>query len=263
MIAKKHGFFFFFAFLLLLPLSFGADEKSGTDAVKHYASDNGLYALEVDFGGEGQCTFKKAGQVIWQQDLLKIPGLVNISNDGKSIVMADLDWGEDGSYTDVAFFGEDGHMVKELLFKEPRWIRKAAFSNDGLYYVTSDCPGNDYMVHESSLTLYSVPDTKVLWRKGIGNGRTDNIFIANESRYILTTTYDNQPDLNNARMRFTYLDREGNILWEDDLSGVYPNFSPDPESIRLSPDGLQFTLYDASSKSWHTFRNINSKVVEV
>ena len=263
MIAKKQGAFFFSVFLLLLPLSLGADESVGTDAVKHYASDNDLYTLDVDFSGEGQCTLKKAGQLIWQQDLLKIPGLSNVSNDGKSVVLADLDWGTDGSYTDVTFLDEDGNLVKELPFKEPRWIRKATFSNDGLYYVTSDCAGNDYMVHESSLTLYSVPDAKAVWRKKVGKGRTDNIFIANEGRYILTTTYNNQPDLNNARMRFTYVDREGNILWDDDLSSLYPNFSPDPESVRLSPDGLQFTLYDAGSKSWHTFKNKNSKVVEV
>ncbi len=199
--------------------------------------------------------YKKEGVILWKKKLPSTPGFVNISDDGKYIVMANWGWYDEGGFKDLTFYDGNGNLLREIKFAHPgRWIGKTKMSSNGQKYSVA----NNGKEH-AEITLYDVTNQRELWSKNVGLESLGDIAISRDGAHILVSTYnlnckkswffitvcDSPKDA-----EFTYLDISGNLIWSQRLENGY---GWNQDFIDLSEDGVSFKVYDLKNKRWVSF----------
>ena len=227
-------------------------------------SDNKTYCVQIfeqsAVSGTCEAVFKKDYHTVWEKTLSSIPGIVNITEDGQSIIFVNPGG--------VSFYDGEGNLISELKFgpgeNSLRQIKKSALSADGQYLVLADSQG--------VLLFYSVKAPKLLWEKEFYNGKDslDDLQISGQGDFMLLSVYN----INNAEILFKYIDKDGMVIWEKNISRGYPIrreglFGTDvyinedsQKFIDLAPDGKSFSIYSHPEHKWIKFENRDGKVAE-
>ena len=225
-------------------------------------SDNKTYCVQIfersAINSICEAVFKKNYHTVWEKTLSSTPRIVNITEDGQSIVFVNP--------ASISFYDGEGNLRSELKFGARenglRQIEKSALSADGQYLVLAGSQG--------TLLFYSIKEPKFLWEKEFYNGKNslDDLQISGQGDFILLSAYN----INSAEILFNYIDKDGMVIWEKNISRGYPIrreglFGTDvyineysQNFIDLAPDGKSFLIYSHPEHKWIKFENRDGKV---
>jgi hypothetical protein len=224
--------------------------------IKTFSSENKVYSIDIKILGypdnsPSECTLKKGEEILWTKEIPATPGFVDISNDGKYLIFVNWGWYDEGGFKSISFYTGDGELLKiRELNGGLRWISKTRLSGDGNYYLVAD--------NSSQVTLYNVPTQTIVWDKQFKDRKLElelnNVLISQQGGYILISTFDHTT----YNAHFSYLNREGKLLWEKEIKHGY---SFNKNLIWLSEDGLNFKIQDINQNKWLEFENKKNRVI--
>ena len=136
------------AFVLACTSAFAKRAPSPVGSIDKFCSVNGEYCVEIKILGypdssPSECSFKKGNDTFWQKQIPTTPGLVNITDDGKYIILANWGWFDEGGYKSISIYSGDGVFLREIFFGENStrdgmfWAWGATISKDNKYYIFS------------------------------------------------------------------------------------------------------------------------------
>lgn len=228
-------------------------------SIQKYYSANNQYSVMIKILGypdssPSKCSFMKGEKIIWSKQIPTTPGKVNISNNGKAIVMANWGWYDEGGLNSLSFYNNTGELIKEVALGERKdglWLGKAEISADGRLYVGM---GSEYQ--KPFLFLYDTRAADLLWKKEVGFEHPAEIEISDKNDLILAAHF--QP--NSGDMLFSLLDINGNILWQKKINenldwGV-------KDYLHFKDGSSNFEIFDKASGKYILFENKNGKIFE-
>lgn len=230
-------------------------------SVETFLSENGRYSVEIKILGypdmsPSKCTFKERDTIIWSKEIPTTPGKVNISNNGKAVVLANWGWYDEGGFRGLSFYNSKGELLKDISFGDKDkgsmlWIRETAISPDGMHYIF----GTDGR-EKAKLYLYEFESANLLWLKDYGFEKMVEIEISDKDGSILTATFN----YNSGDMLFVLLNIDGDMLWQKKIE---KNFSWDiKDYLHLSDNGENFEIFDRASRKYISFINKAGKIIQ-
>ena len=235
-------------------------------SIRSFFSENGQYSIDIKTLGypdtsPSECTFKEKNRIIWSKRIPTTPGKVNISNDGKYIVMANWGWYDEGGFKSLSLYNNKGKLIRELNFNKPGsfllWIRSTAISPDGMYYVFS-ASSTAVKAKIYLYEFYEFGSGNLVWANEYECWDVVEIEISDEGRSILVAA---QLDYNSGDMLFFLLNRKGDIIWEKKIE---KNFSWDiKDYLHLDSSGGNFEIFDKANAKYISFVNSNGRVSSV
>jgi len=230
-------------------------------SIKTFVSENGRYNIGIKIlgypdGSLSICTFKEGSKIIWSKEIATTPGKVNISNNGKSIVMANWGWYDEGGFRGLSFYNSEGELLKDISFGDKGkdsmlWIRETAISTDGMYYIL----GTDGR-EKAKIYLYEFSSANLLWANEYGFENAVEIEILGKGSPVLVATFD----YNSGDMLFVMLNINGDMLWQKKIE---KNFSWDiKDYLHLNDKGQSFEIFDKAMGQYISFINKDGKVIQ-
>lgn len=219
-------------------------------SINTFISENGLYSIDVKFlgypdGGPSECVFKEGDSIIWAKEISTTPGKVNISNNGKSIVLANWGWYDEGGFRSLSFYNGKGELLKMVDFGDKGldsmlWIMETAISPNGIYYIFG--VGGQ---KRAEFYLYDCGSAKLLWRKEYGFENVVEIEISDKNILVATFDYDS------SDMLYTLLNIKGNMLWQREIKGNH--YWDIKDYLHLDSDGRNFEIFDKEKGEYISF----------
>lgn len=228
-------------------------------SIRIFYSENGEYSLSIKILGypdesPSECTFKKGDSTVWSKEIPTTPGIVNISDNGKTIVMANWGWYDEAGFKTLSFYNDKGELVREANPCDKSigllWIDHTAISPDGAYFIF-DASGK----YGPELYLYEFKTGNLVWKKRYGFYRIVEIEISNGGNSILVAAVLNGIS---THMLFVLLDRDGNSIWQTSIDN---NFSwSTNDYLHLNNNGESFEIFDKVSGKYISYTNVDGKI---
>jgi len=221
---------------------------------KHkYSSKNNQYILEVVLKGypdnsPSKCILKKNSKIVWEKILSTTPGEVNISDNGRFVVLAN--WGryDEGWFKGLTFLDKNGVIIKEVTFKNGnknvmRSIDKTSIAANREYYMIGYEDENN-LIYD----IYNIATGDLLQNHKIKLGNNYQLYdmiISDNGKYIFFCIH------NGKDIKILYSDINEKVFSEKEFK---KNFTWNLPLLKINDNGTEFEVFLLKSKKWKKYK---------